>query len=129
MSKTTANSIPVVVAGALGRMGAQVVRTIYSSNDCHLLGAIDNAPDKQGEDIGLSIGLPEMNIPITSDFEGCQNESRISTFQPKSLKKSITPNPGKRPGSDPAPNDPPKQFFYISLDFLCFSDRLLVHFW
>ena len=34
-------SIPVLVAGALGRMGSEVIKAINSSKDYQLVGAID----------------------------------------------------------------------------------------
>ena len=43
-------SIPVVVAGALGRMGAEVIKAVVGSADCTLVGAIDNTPGKEGSD-------------------------------------------------------------------------------
>ncbi len=64
-------SIPVVVAGALGRMGAEVVKAVIAAEDCRLLGAIDTTPDKEGVDVGLELGLGELEVAITADFEGC----------------------------------------------------------
>ena len=66
-----AGSIPVVVAGALGRMGAEVIRAVSSAKDCHLLGAVDATPKKEGTDIGIELGIGALEIAITSDFEGC----------------------------------------------------------
>jgi 4-hydroxy-tetrahydrodipicolinate reductase len=63
--------IPVVVAGALGRMGAEVVRVVHGAPDCVLVGAIDTTPGKEGMDVGSELGLGELEVPITSDFEGC----------------------------------------------------------
>nr|YP_009531027.1 dihydrodipicolinate reductase [Paulinella micropora]AXY63716.1 dihydrodipicolinate reductase [Paulinella micropora] len=64
-------SIPVVVAGALGAMGSQVIKTIIGASDCHLMGAIDIVEDKQGLDIGLELGLGHQGVTITNDLEGC----------------------------------------------------------
>ena len=50
-------SIPVLVAGALGRMGSEVIKAINSSKDYQLVGAIDNQKEKEGQDIGSLIGL------------------------------------------------------------------------
>ncbi len=69
MEPTINHKIPVLVSGALGKMGSEVVKTINKSKDCELVGAIDNCIEKQGEDIGLSLGLKQMNIEITSDLE------------------------------------------------------------
>ena len=62
--------IPVLVAGALGRMGSEVIKAINSSNDYELVGAIDNQKDKEGQDIGSLIGLEPLDVYISSDFEG-----------------------------------------------------------
>ena len=65
------SQIPVVVAGALGRMGAEVIRAVVGSEDCTLVGAIDNTPGKEGADVGLELGLGELEVAVTADFEGC----------------------------------------------------------
>jgi 4-hydroxy-tetrahydrodipicolinate reductase len=62
--------IAVVVAGALGRMGAEVVRAVHESPDCRLVAAIDTTPGKEGADVGLELGLGELEVAITADFEG-----------------------------------------------------------
>ncbi len=67
----SAAPIPVVVAGALGRMGAEVVRAIEAAPDCVLVGAIDTTPGKEGADLGLELGLEELELAVTADFEGC----------------------------------------------------------
>ncbi|MFM7734112.1 MAG: 4-hydroxy-tetrahydrodipicolinate reductase, partial [Cyanobium sp.] len=61
--------IPVVVAGALGRMGAEVVKAVTAAADCALVGAIDTTPGKEGADVGLVLGLGELEVAITADFE------------------------------------------------------------
>ncbi len=71
MSLADPSPISVVVAGALGRMGAEVVRAIDNSDHMKLVAALDTEPDKEGVDIGLELGLGELNIPLSSDFEGC----------------------------------------------------------
>jgi 4-hydroxy-tetrahydrodipicolinate reductase len=63
--------IPVVVAGALGRMGAEVINAVVNSEDCQLVGAIDNTPGKEGTDVGLELGIKELEVAVTADFEGC----------------------------------------------------------
>jgi dihydrodipicolinate reductase len=45
----------VVVAGALGRMGAEVVKAVRDAADCTLVGAIDTTPGKEGTDVGLEL--------------------------------------------------------------------------
>jgi len=63
--------ISVVVAGALGRMGAEVVKAVLAAPDTTLVGAIDTTAGKEGCDVGLELGLGELEEAITADFEGC----------------------------------------------------------
>ncbi|MFN7228946.1 MAG: 4-hydroxy-tetrahydrodipicolinate reductase [Synechococcaceae cyanobacterium] len=63
--------IPVVVAGALGRMGAEVIRAVTAAPDTVLVGAVDTSPGHEGEDVGLALGLGELEVGLTADFEGC----------------------------------------------------------
>ena len=69
MTTLKKNSIPVVVAGALGRMGSEVIKAVVSSSDCDLIGAIETKSDKEGEDIGKLVGISEQEIYLSSDFE------------------------------------------------------------
>ena len=62
--------IPVLVAGALGRMGSEVIKAINTSNDFELIGAIDNQKDKEGKDIGSLIGIGAKDVFVSGDFEG-----------------------------------------------------------
>ncbi len=63
--------IPVIVAGVLGKMGKQVAHAVLNSSDCELVGAIDTSTGKEGEDLGLELGLNPLEIAITADLEGC----------------------------------------------------------
>jgi 4-hydroxy-tetrahydrodipicolinate reductase len=76
--------IPVVVAGALGRMGSEVVKAVNAAPDCMLVAAIDNTPGKQGADVGLELGLDAMEVEITDDFEGtlCQASQAVRDAGP-----------------------------------------------
>jgi 4-hydroxy-tetrahydrodipicolinate reductase len=58
-------SIPVLVAGALGRMGSEVIKAINSSNDYQLVGAIDTQKEKEGQDIGLLLGLGPLDVYLS----------------------------------------------------------------
>ncbi len=71
MKSLLPNPIPVVVAGALGRMGREVVKATLSAQDINLVAAVDSISDKDGLDIGEELGLGPMNIELTSDLEGC----------------------------------------------------------
>lgn len=74
-----ASPIPVVVAGALGRMGAEVVKAVQAAPDCSLVGAIDTTPGMEGHDVGLALGLGELEVAISADFEGtlCQASQAV----------------------------------------------------
>ena len=62
--------IPVVVAGALGRMGAELIRTLAQTSDCKLVAAIDTTPGREGEDVGIALGLEPLEVLLSADFEG-----------------------------------------------------------
>jgi 4-hydroxy-tetrahydrodipicolinate reductase len=62
--------IPVIVNGAGGKMGREVVKAIASTPDMTLLGAIDRNPDCLDQDAGELAGIEALEIPITSDREG-----------------------------------------------------------
>ena len=76
--------IPVVVAGALGRMGAEVIKAVLAAADTTLVAAIDTTPGKEGLDVGLELGLGELEVAITSDFEGalCASSQAVSQAGP-----------------------------------------------
>jgi 4-hydroxy-tetrahydrodipicolinate reductase len=71
MSDIQTGSIPVVVTGALGRMGAEVIRAVHAATDCYLVGAVDNTPGKEGHDVGELLGLSALDVAVTADLEGC----------------------------------------------------------
>ena len=76
--------IPVVVAGALGKMGAEVVKAVQAAPDCTLVGAIDTTPGAEGRDVGLELGLGELEVALTADFEGtlCQASQAVRQSGP-----------------------------------------------
>ncbi len=62
--------IPVVVNGAAGKMGREVVKAVSQAPDMNLLGAIDRNPELQGKDAGELAGLSEpLEVPITDQLE------------------------------------------------------------
>ena len=71
MNAPAGTPIAVVVAGALGRMGAEVIRAVVAADDCRLVGAVDTTPGREGDDVGLALGLGELEVAITADLEGC----------------------------------------------------------
>lgn len=58
--------IRVVVSGAAGRMGSEVVKTIYRAEDMELTGAVDIY--NIGKDAGSVAGLGEVGITIQEDL-------------------------------------------------------------
>jgi 4-hydroxy-tetrahydrodipicolinate reductase len=52
-------------------MGAEVIRAVHAAPDCHLVGAVDNTPGKEGHDVGELLGLPALDVAVTADLEGC----------------------------------------------------------
>lgn len=62
--------IPVVVNGAAGKMGRQVVKAVAQADDMTLLGAIDRSSEHIGKDAGELAGLGEpLEVPITDQLE------------------------------------------------------------
>jgi 4-hydroxy-tetrahydrodipicolinate reductase len=66
---TTQSSIPVVVNGACGKMGREVIKAVAAAEDMTLVGAIDKKPELIGQDIGEIIGYRPLEVPITNDLE------------------------------------------------------------
>lgn len=62
--------IPVVVNGAAGKMGREVVKAVAQADDMTLLGAIDRTLEYQGQDVGEVAGCEPLEVPIVSDLQG-----------------------------------------------------------
>ncbi len=61
--------IPVVVNGAAGKMGREVVKAIAAAEDLALVGAVSRSPELQGLDVGIVAGCGELEIPILADLQ------------------------------------------------------------
>ncbi|MEL6938785.1 MAG: 4-hydroxy-tetrahydrodipicolinate reductase [Cyanobacteria bacterium J06598_1] len=72
-------NIPVVVNGALGKMGRAIVKAVAEADDMTLMGAIDRNPKFMGEDVGEVIGIGPLEVPVLNDLEAtlvmAQNEA------------------------------------------------------
>jgi 4-hydroxy-tetrahydrodipicolinate reductase len=66
---TSPNPIPVVVNGAAGKMGREVVKAVAIAPDMTLIGAIDRDPQYFGQDAGELAGCGVLEVPITSELE------------------------------------------------------------
>jgi 4-hydroxy-tetrahydrodipicolinate reductase len=72
ISQVMANQarIPVVVIGAAGKMGREVIKAVASAPDMILVGAIDTTAEHQDKDAGELAGLSEpLEVPITNQLE------------------------------------------------------------
>jgi len=63
------SSIPVVVNGACGKMGREVIKAVSGASDMSLIGAIDTNPDYIGQDVGEVVGCGPLEIPILNDLQ------------------------------------------------------------
>jgi 4-hydroxy-tetrahydrodipicolinate reductase len=61
--------IPVVVNGAAGKMGREVVKAVAAAPDLNLVGAIDRSPGIQGQDVGELAGIEPLEIPVVNDLQ------------------------------------------------------------
>ena len=67
---TNQQPIPVIVNGAGGKMGREVVKAVSAASDMTLLGAVDRNPNTLNQDAGSLAGIDPLEIPITDDREG-----------------------------------------------------------
>ena len=62
--------IKVAVAGALGRMGSSIIRTVAGQEDMQLVAAVEavGTPDS-GKDVGEVLGLGRLDVEITASAD------------------------------------------------------------
>lgn len=61
--------IPVVVNGAAGKMGREVIKAVARCEDMMLVGAVDRNPDVRGLDVGEVAGCGALEVPILDDLQ------------------------------------------------------------
>ncbi|MFM2064266.1 MAG: hypothetical protein RLZZ507_3937 [Cyanobacteriota bacterium] len=67
---TNQSTIPVIVNGAAGKMGREVIKAVAQAPDMILMGALDTSPEHQDKDAGELAGLSEpLEVPITNQLE------------------------------------------------------------
>lgn len=66
---TTQAPIPVVVNGAAGKMGREVIKAIAQAEDMTLIAALDRNPTLIGQDVGEVAGCGPLEVPILADME------------------------------------------------------------
>ena len=62
--------IPIVVNGAAGKMGREVIKAVAEADDLMLLGAVDRNPKVIGQDAGEVAGIGAVEVPILDDLQG-----------------------------------------------------------
>ena len=70
MTENSQKTIPVLVSGALGRMGSEVVNSILNSSDCELVAAIDIKKQNNGKNISQLLNLKSSEVFVSNDLEG-----------------------------------------------------------
>lgn len=58
------DAIPVIIVGAAGKMGREVVKAVHDAGDMTLYGAVDRHPTVQGLDIGEVAGMGSLGVGI-----------------------------------------------------------------
>lgn len=66
---TVDSPIPVVVNGAAGKMGREVIKAVSQANDMMLVGAVDKNPNYRGQDVGEVVGCGPLEVPIMDDLQ------------------------------------------------------------
>ncbi|MBC6474212.1 MAG: 4-hydroxy-tetrahydrodipicolinate reductase [Hormoscilla sp. GM102CHS1] len=61
--------IPVVVNGAAGKMGREVIKAVTQAEDMTLLGAVDYNREYNGQDVGEVAGCGVVEVPILNQLE------------------------------------------------------------
>ncbi|MBE9115320.1 4-hydroxy-tetrahydrodipicolinate reductase [Lusitaniella coriacea LEGE 07157] len=61
--------IPVVVAGAAGKMGRETIKVIAQTEDMMLLGAVERDSQYLGQDAGEIAGCGALEVPILNDLQ------------------------------------------------------------
>ena len=76
MSETT--PIPVILAGAAGRMGQEAIRALSQSPRTRLTGALTHQSGL-GQDAGTLVGLPPLGVTLTSNLEALLHQAEAGT--------------------------------------------------
>lgn len=66
---TEKSLIPVVVNGAAGKMGKEVIKAVAKAEDMILVGAVDRNPNLIGQDAGEIAGCGALEVPILEDLQ------------------------------------------------------------
>ena len=83
--------IKVLVSGAAGRMGREVVKAVVNNSETELIGAVDRAFG--GQDAGELAGIGHQNLPIVDNLESALRASgaqvAVDFSTPQSVRENI----------------------------------------
>ena len=88
---------PVIVSGAAGKMGREVVKAIAGAPDMTLFGAVDLNPELLGQDVGEVAGCGPLEVPIMNDLQAIlcaasqekQPAAVVDFTHPKSVYENV----------------------------------------
>lgn len=90
--------IRVIVIGAYGRMGREVVKTVWNADDMELVGAVDG--QGEGTDVGTLIEAGKVGMVIEKDLEELLNRTRpdvaVDFTGPRAVYQNTITSLGKR---------------------------------
>jgi len=87
------SEIKVLVTGACGKMGREVVKAIAAQHDMRLVAAVDRS--QTGEDIGSICGLGELGVKVGASLEGAIKEARPDVMVDFTVAEAAAENVGK----------------------------------
>jgi len=64
------SGIPVVVNGAAGKMGREVIKAVSQAEGMTLVGAVDQNPAYIGQDVGEVAGCGPLEVPLLNELQG-----------------------------------------------------------
>lgn len=82
--------IRVLVSGACGRVGREVVKTVLKDDQMELVGAVDQV--HIGKDIGTMVGIENTGILIESDLQQALTQSRAQVMVDFTTPKTVMNN-------------------------------------
>ena len=69
MTENSKKPLPVLVSGALGKMGSEVVNSVLNSPNCKLVAALDLNEKNNGKKISDLLNIKESDVFLSNDIE------------------------------------------------------------
>jgi Dihydrodipicolinate reductase len=82
--------IRIVVVGAAGRMGREVLKSVWNSEDMQLVGAADVR--SEGQDVGTLIGMGEAGIRLQENLERVFQDTGPDVMVDFTIPESVAAN-------------------------------------